>query len=147
MFFDQMQASVKVPMISIVDATVKKITSSKSKRPLILGTPHTLNNRLYQEKLEKRGIDYIVPCEKDIGSIFEIIKYVLAGQDKFLLGQDLNMIIDKYQKADSVILACTELPLIAPYMGTELPIYDTLEILAEAVFDDVTNSNIMRTSR
>lgn len=134
MHYDAMQNAVRVPIASIIDATIKKVVGDGRNRPLILGTPYTLNTRLYQSKLQIAGVDFVVPSATDRKMLFTIIRQILGGFDKSKLANDIDKIVKRYRDADCVILACTELPLVSKYSNSKLPMYDTLGILAEELY-------------
>ncbi len=134
MHYDAMQSAVRVPIVSIIDSTVKRVVCDKRGMPLILGTPYTLNTRLYQSKLTQNGVNFLIPSKNDRDKVFVIIRNVLGGANKKLLAKELDSIIRKYDVADSVLFACTELPLLLDYISVDIPKYDTLQILAEALY-------------
>lgn len=76
-----------------------------------------------------------MPSVDDINSVFVLIRKILEGRDKRLLATELETVIKRYPYADSVVLACTELPLLVPYLKTDLPLYDTLQILAQTIYE------------
>jgi hypothetical protein len=63
--FDQVQASVDVPMLSLLDAVGDTINSQGLATVGLLGTRFTMEKTFYQDSLSCRGIDVLVPDAKD----------------------------------------------------------------------------------
>jgi aspartate racemase len=135
-FFDEMQQSVSVPMLSIVDETVRTVAIENVKRVLVLGTPFTLQNKLYQNKLQKAGVKVEVPNIRDQKRLFEVIISVLNNGPTRKSQDELLSIINAYKRGvDGVVLGCTELPLVLRNVRMEIRTFDTLQILADAVYN------------
>ena len=135
-FFDEMQQSVSIPMLSIVDETVRAVVMDDVKRVLVLGTPFTLQNKLYQNKLKRAGVKAKVPTKTDQKRLFEVILSVLNYGPTQKSQDELLSIINVYKRGvDGVILGCTELPLALRNVRMENRTFDTLQILADAVYN------------
>jgi len=131
-----MQESVSVPMLSIVDETVRKVVVDNVRRVLVLGTPFTLQSKLYQDKLQKAGVNVEVPTKSDQKKLFEVIISVLNEGPKQKSKDELMSVISVYKEGvDGVILGCTELPLVLQNVPMEIKTFDTLQILADAVYN------------
>ncbi len=123
-------------MLSIVDETVRTVIMDGAKRVLILGTPFTLQNKLYQNKLSRAGVQVEVPTKSDQKRIFQVIVSVLNDGPTQKSQDELLSIINAYEKGvDGVILGCTELPLALRNVHVDIRTYDTLQILADAVYN------------
>ena len=135
-FFDEMQQYVSTPMLSIIDETVRAVVMDDVKRVLVLGTPFTLQNKLYQNKLRSAGVKVKVPTETDQKRLFKVILSVLNYGPTQKSQDELLSIINAYKKGvDGVILGCTELPLALRNVRMEIRTFDTLQILADAVYN------------
>lgn len=114
--FDKLAKKSPLPLLSIVEATCNEAKKHGFKRPGLLGTGFTMNGTFYQEVFEKQGMEVIMPPEV----VREWINYKLFTEIE--LGVFLNEtrkqlveIIDQMvneQNIDSIILGCTEFPLI-----------------------------------
>lgn len=63
---DQVQESVKVPLIHIADVTGESINAKGFKKVGLLGTKFTMGEEFYRERLQKKfGIEVIVPSEEN----------------------------------------------------------------------------------
>ncbi len=114
--FDQLKEKSSIPLISIVEATCKEALKKGFKRPGLLGTGFTMNASFFPDLFNKYDIRIVVPDEEDK----ELINHKLFSEIELGIFKDetkelLIGIIDKMvkkQNIDSIVLGCTELPLI-----------------------------------
>jgi aspartate racemase len=104
----------------------------------ILGTDWTMTGPVYPGALGRRGMDWVIPGEKDR----ELIHHVIM--DELCLGtvsdasrDDYVRIIEKLedQGCNAVALVCTEIPLLITAEVSPLPILDSTRLLARAAVD------------
>lgn len=130
--WDMICDSFPLPVISIVEAVVREIEREKLKRVLVFGTSFTLKSGLYENALKQHGITPIVPTQRDsiiIGNLIypNLENGIVIPDDK----QKLIKMAEKYileEKADSLLLGCTELTLAISSCDVEVPVLDTTEI-------------------
>ncbi len=129
---DYVQEKIGVPLINIIDVTAEALKKDGVKTAGLLGTKFTMEDGFYQERMEKHGIDVIIPeKEEDRNAVHSIIFDELClGIFKDESRQKLWSIVEELRDrgAEGVILGCTELPLILKGEG----LYDTTKIHAEA---------------
>lgn len=128
-----LQKEIKIPFVSIIDEIGKAVKQSKINTIGLLGSPVLIRSNLYQKSLKKIGVKTLIPNEKDIEKLGQIAKNIVAGKYDNATNQTVQ--ISDYLKscgAEGIILGCTELPLVFPKKYS-LPIFDSLEILANAL--------------
>ena len=136
--FDQLRERSGIPLISIVEATCNEAKSKELKRAGLFGTEFTMNASFFPDVFKKKGIEVIMPGEEDK----ELINYKLFSEIELGIFKDetrelLIGIIEKMvreQHIDSLILGCTEFPLILTaetYAG--IPILNTTKIHVESI--------------
>jgi len=130
--FGEVSSRSPVPMISIVEETCRTVKSSLYSRPLCIGTLFTMRNRLYSEPLEKYGITSLLPSDEDQKKIHSFIfpnleNGIVVPEEKEKMIALLKNIINE-KDADSVILGCTELPLMIKPGDLPVPIFNTTDI-------------------
>ncbi len=125
--------------ISIVKETVKKTTEYGYKNVGLLCTKLTLKTGVYQSLLKKEGIEFILPTEKERDEITKIILNILSGKklptDKLIL-EKIAVRMTK-EGAESIILGCTELPLL--FKNSNIRTIDTIQVLTEALVRETCN--------
>ncbi|MGE5041649.1 MAG: aspartate/glutamate racemase family protein [Candidatus Levyibacteriota bacterium] len=133
-FLPVLQRETPIPFVSMIEKTVKLISSSRIKKIGILATPTTLRSALYTDTLLKEGVTIIKPSAKQALQIERVIRNVIAGkhtaQDALSL---FNISFSLHEKgAEGILLGCTELPLVFP-KKFPLPVFNSLEILANSL--------------
>ncbi|MFX1574892.1 MAG: aspartate/glutamate racemase family protein [Promethearchaeota archaeon] len=125
----------KVPILSIIKATLKKAQKENMQKLLLLGIRFTMQSTFYQDYAMELGIDVITPSDDEQDKINKIIfDELVLGFFKQASKNTLLQIINKY-KIDGVILGCTELPLILNQNDTKVRLLDTVELHVEAALN------------
>lgn len=122
------------PFVSMIEEVVSLIKNDKRTKVGLLGTPSTIRSGLYQNELRKNNIITIVPTSKQINILDKIIRNVIAGKTKKEDIVMLKKISEALLKngAQSILLGCTELPLIFP-KNFSVPVYNSVDILSRAL--------------
>lgn len=130
--WDLIKNESPIPLISIIDATCDYIIENKYKKVLIFASKFTMKNGLYNAALSARGIDWILPEEEDIEILGDIIypnleNGIVIAEDK----EEMIRVAEKYIKqygADSLLLGCTEIPLMILPGDVSVPVINTTKI-------------------
>lgn len=126
---------VTTPWLHIAGEVTKEATKNNFRRIGILGTKFLMEGPVYPEKFKENNIDYEVPEEAQRGQINNIIfNELVYGIIKEESKNYFLYIIDelKLKGCDSVVLGCTEIPLIVFPNESSLPALDSTRILARA---------------
>jgi aspartate racemase len=70
---DQVQARISIPIMHIADATADELEKHGVMRAALLGTRYTMTQDFYRSKLIGRGIEVLLPEEKDKDLINSVI--------------------------------------------------------------------------
>lgn len=133
--FDQVQARVNVPMLSLLDAAGDAIQAQGLDNVALLGTRFTMASRLYPDALTPRNITVQVPNVEDQAVVNrviyeELVKGVVREDSRAEYVRIINDLAAR--GAQGVILGCTEIPLLVRPEDVNLPLLDTTRIHAEA---------------
>jgi aspartate racemase len=140
--FDRIRDNSPLPLISIVEATCEEAKKLGLKKPGLFGTGFTMAATFYQEVFQKNNIIVEVPEVDDQKAInYKLFSEIELGIFKdetrnFLISQIDKMV--KQQNIDSLILGCTEFPLIlseSNYAG--IPILNTTQIHVDAIVKSI----------
>jgi len=138
LLFDRIKERTPLPLISIVEAACEHAVKMGLKKPGLFGTGFTMASSFYQNIFNSKGMEVVVPQADDRKIIdeklFSEIEQGIFKEDtrNLLIGQIEKMVIHNY--IDSLILGCTEFPLIltsAEYVG--IPMLNTTMIHVEAI--------------
>ncbi len=131
----EVQASIKVPLLHIADATAEKIKASGISSVGLLGTKYTMEEDFMKGYLSaKHGLKVIVPGPDSRNAVHGVIYDELCrGTIKEESRKTFVRIIEALtrQGAKGVILGCTEIPLLVHQKDTSLPLFDTTAIHAK----------------
>ncbi|MCB0009289.1 MAG: amino acid racemase, partial [Anaerolineales bacterium] len=101
-----------------------------------LGTNFTMEQDFYRGRLtDKHGLDVLVPSPEDRQIIHRIIyDELVLGEVRESSRQAYLTIMDKLrnQGAEAIIEGCTEIVLLVQQQHTDIPLFDTTAIHAEA---------------
>ncbi len=118
--------------INMIDATVETLAAASLKRILVLGTSATCRADLYGRRLGKHGITCVYPQRNDQHAIERHIRYALDGSSNPASKLALVGLVQEHaRRCDGVLIACTDLTGELAEKKCGLPIFDSLECLAE----------------
>ncbi len=134
-YIKDMQNSVSIPIINILQETANAVRKDGIKQVGLLGTETTIKSKIYDNVLKDFQILTLEKPEQI--ETTRIIMNILAGrknlEDREKLFEFVQKLKDKGAK--KVILGCTELPLL---IKANDDVFDTLEILAKSVIERAT---------
>lgn len=119
LWYDQMAGATRLPILHIVEAVIDDLRNRGVSRGRIglMGTAGTLQMGLYQQRLESRGFQWLVPSaealEKYCMTAIRLAKGNQIARAYDPAAECVRML--KHQGADAVVLGCTELPLALPH--------------------------------
>jgi len=110
---DRIQENIGIPIINMVEETVKHIRESfkdSDLRIAVLATDGTVNMGLYQKALEKAGITPVVPTPDSQRLVMKIIYDGVKNGGEIDFSDFLTIQKDIFEQGcKAAILACTEL--------------------------------------
>lgn len=138
----EIKSVTKLRMVSIIDETIRSLKESGVKQIGLMASPITISSKLFETKLTRVGVEVIRPNSKQIKMLGLIIGELVSGHNKLRNKIVLeNIALDlKKRGAEAIVLGCTELPLAFP-ANFELPVFNTLEILANSLVERCYISN------
>jgi aspartate racemase len=133
--FDALQKQSPLPWLHIADEVAREASRQGFTRSAILGTKYLMTGPVYPEAYAKCGLSFVIPDDMTRDEIdriiFDELVYgeIIAASRDYLLEQIQAF---KEQGCDSVVLGCTEIPLIVLPGESSLPVLDSTRILARA---------------
>lgn len=137
-FIEEIRSAVGIPVLSIVEETVKFLKTNGFKKVGIVSTSATVQNKLYETAFKANDIDYQTPDDLQQAKMGKIILNLVNGRQENRDRQELMAIIDSFEskQVDCVALACTDLQLLIP-KHPRLKIFDTMKIFASATVEEI----------
>jgi aspartate racemase len=138
-YADRLEQALPIPIIHIADVTAKAINARGLSTIGLLGTRATMEMDFYRKRLEKAGIEVIIPEEDDRVFIQkavdeELLKGIFwPGTKKRFLSITGQL---KAHGAAGIVLGCTEIPLLISQADHSVPVFNTLELHAKAAAEE-----------
>jgi aspartate racemase len=135
---DDVQATLDVPFLHIVDAIADRAQQQGWSRLGLLGTTWVMEEDFYVGRLARRGLDVLVP---DAGERAEVDRIIF---DELTLGRIEEGSRATYADiitgmadagADAVVLGCTEIGLLVGPDDSPVPLLDSMRTHAEAAVE------------
>lgn len=132
-FIEEIRNSVTIPVLSIIEETIKFIKENNFKKVGIVSTSATIKNKLYENALKENDVSYETPDDLQQEKMGQFIHNLVMGQQRNKDREGLIEIINDFEnrQVDCVLLACTDLQLLIPKHPI-LKIFDTMKILVNA---------------
>ena len=137
-FIKDIRNAVKIPVLSIVEETVKFLKKNNFNRVGIVSTSATIDNKLYENAFKESGIGYETPNDFQQAKLGKFILNLVTGQQNTRDRDELIKIISDFENknVNCVVLACTDLQLLIP-KHPNLKIFDTMKIFADASVEEI----------
>lgn len=133
-FYEEMQSVLPVPILNILEVTLKAVKDSAFSKVGILSSQSTKQFKLYEKVFQKNHIETVSTTDAEQIQVNKIISNVISGLQGKSDIEQLKIIIDRYKQnnAQAIVLGCTELPLAFSQKDCMLPLFNTTELLADA---------------
>ena len=139
-FIDQLQKQVDIPIVNMIEETAKyvKTMMPEVKRVGLLVTTGTIRTRIYHDTFFRYGLEIVVP-KKSIqeGKVMEAIYGAQGikagftrGYPEVLLRSAVEELI-KRNRVTSIIMGCTEIPLVLSETVISCALINPTQILAQ----------------
>jgi aspartate racemase len=144
--FEKVKAQSPIPLMSIIETVAKECKSKGYRKVGVLGTKYTMQGPMYRDALSKLQIETAVPDEKDRKTVNSIIfNELCVGEIAQSSTNRMIEIIEKLKTAgcDSVILGCTEIPLMINPKNSPLPVIDSTRLLAKKALEQALEKSFL----
>ena len=136
-FVNMIEGEIDIPFIHLIRETAEAVASKfGAKKVAILATDGTIETRLYQDELSKRGVIAFTPkAEVQALVMHEIYECIKSGKPA---DEEIWKKIEEYVKAEgceAAVLACTELSVVRKELSLGSFYFDPMDIMAESCLD------------
>lgn len=135
-FYDEIQHSVKIPVIHMPKEVANNIKANHYKKVGLIATNGTLKTDLYQQNLKALGIECTLPDPELQQIVMEGIYSIKAGDLKqgssFISTVAANLV---YLGVEVIVAGCTEVPLVLK-TSKEWKVIDSTEVVAKRVVQE-----------
>ncbi len=133
-YYDDLVKYTQIPIINMVDKTLKECQARGFHRVGLLATKGTILTGVY-EKYNKYGLSIFVP-DNDYQEKIEVLIYDYVKKNRIVPQKKFISILEYFVKndVDGIILGCTELSVINHYLDlNKFNIVDSTIVLAKYV--------------
>lgn len=133
----EVQKEISTPIIDMIQLLVKKIKldNPNMKKIGVIGTNLTIELKLYEKYLNLVDIELVkLDKEQQNDWVMESIYEIKAGKKdtpKQFLTKAANKLVEN--GAESLILGCTEIPLVLKQENFDIQLYDPMEVCAKEI--------------
>lgn len=136
-FVNMIEGEIDIPFIHLIRETAEAVASRiGAKKVAVLATDGTIETRLYQDELSKRGVIAFTPkAEVQALVMHEIYECIKSGKPA---DEEIWQKIEEYVKAEgceAAVLACTELSVVRKELSLGSFYFDPMDIMAESCLD------------
>ncbi|HOY33184.1 MAG TPA: aspartate/glutamate racemase family protein [Bacteroidales bacterium] len=142
MVADKIMEDINIPLIHIIEATLKEVQKENFDKVGLLATRQTMEMDFYKDRFHKNGVEILIPEPQDRDFIQDVIfSELFAGIINETSRKKMIEIMEKTTKngAQGVILGCTELPLLIKPEDTSIKLFDSTSIHSCAAVDFALN--------
>jgi aspartate racemase len=136
--FEYVIARSPIPWLHIAEEVAKAAVRQGHRHAALLGTRFTMTGSVYPEAFQKHGIKDSAPVAEDQKVVDDVIFTELVnGIFSETSWLRYNEVIARMRLigCDSVVLGCTEIPLLVRPEDCPLPALDSTRLLARAAVD------------
>jgi len=130
-YLPAMMQAVPLPLLDMIELTADRIAAMalRHRRVGMLASTAVVDLALYHKALAARGIAVVVPHQQ--AALMEIIKAVKRGDTGAALRRSFAQITSELTAhgVDLLLVACTELSLLADSIDPDTPCVDSLDVL------------------
>lgn len=133
-FYDDIVKYVDIPFVNMIEEVAKEIKAKygQGAKAGLLATLGTYKAQVYEKVFDRYGIEIIVPGDEGKKDVYQLIYNIKEDLDKADTDNVAKVIRHLASKGIStVILGCTELPLIERVLPKDIEYIDSTLILAK----------------
>lgn len=127
------RAAVQVPLLHMVDLTVERIAARRPHaRVGLLASTAVIQARLYERAFEAVGCTLRAPAaQAEIMRLITGVKRGASGDAPRRAFADIAAALSA--ESDVLLIACTELSILAAAVRVSVPVVDSLDVLSESI--------------
>lgn len=142
-FLPRVMEGAPFPVVDMIESTSKVVVQQGWQTVGVLAGEVTVGAGLYEKYLTPHGISVVQVNAEEQKFVRKIIEDVKNNEITSQTGSSLAPLIDILVKngAQSVILGCTELQAVIRDLKVNIPIVDSLEVLARAAIAEARRAD------
>ena len=133
-FLDDILAATRIPFLSIIDVTMARVQESGFKRAGLLATAACLEAGIYQDAMQATGVEAVIQSRSELADLTLAIGRIKTGDHGDEVRGEVRRLATALVErgAESIILACTELPIVLDASDVDVELISSNDLLAQA---------------
>jgi len=129
------QAAVQVPLLNMVDLTAKRLAMEFPAATVgLLSSTAVHRTGVYHQALATAGLSLLLPADQE--EVMDLIRQVKRGDTGEMVRSRFRVIaLALRERCDVLLVACTELSVIADALQGAGALVDSQEVLVDAILD------------
>ncbi|MFN8389222.1 MAG: amino acid racemase [Bdellovibrionota bacterium] len=132
--FERVQDRIYLPWLHIAEVVAERARDLGCGRALLLGTKTLMRSDVYRPFLDAQGVELVLPEaeeQDELNRIIydELVRGMVVPSSKAFVERTIER-STREQGSDSVILGCTELPMLDVRLNPDVQILDSTRLLA-----------------
>ena len=127
-YYQGIQQSVTIPLLNMIELSAQEVQTLSQGRVGLLASTAVIQLGLYEKALARVGIETIIPERQ--ADLMAVIKSVKRGDTGSTVRQQFRQIGQELAKnTDLLLIACTELSVLADSLDNAIPSLDAMDVL------------------
>lgn len=144
-YYRDIQEAVNIPLLNMIDLAARAVVTQTPglKTAGLLASTAVLKLKVYEKPFAEAGVALLAPAEAHQERIMNAIKAIKTGR----YGEEEVGAVQSaadhlvHLGAETLLVACTELSIIAEKVESTVKVFDAAQILAEAVVREARKAN------
>lgn len=145
-FHPAVQAAVGVPVLNMIELAAGRIRQETPdvRKVGLLASTAVIRTDLYGKSLSRRGVEVVHPGDSSQDQVLAAIRAIKAQRFSSASLDALNRAVDDLiaRKAEVILIACTELSVIAKKLQLSVATCDSAQVLAEAIVAEAMSAQL-----
>lgn len=133
--YDEVAASVPVPMVSIPQTTADYIKDRGFRKVGLLGTYFTMDNDYLSRPIAEAGVKVVLPTEEEkrriSDCIYNELEFNIVKPETLAYLEGVIARLKEEEGIEAIVLGCTELPLVLNDSVSPVPCINTVKVHIE----------------
>lgn len=128
----EIAAAIRIPFISIISVSIDSLPEAVTKVGL-LATPACVQSNLYQAALRSQSRTCILHNTNNLEAFMDLVYAIKRGERDAHIAKAMATLTNRLVErgAESIIIACTEVPLVLDICDIDVPITSSTDELAK----------------
>jgi len=136
-YYDDVKAAVSIPVLNIIGITVDAVAGSLSGDGAagLLASTAVIKTGLYDKAFSKKALKLVTPSDEIQERLLDAICAIKRGDKGDAVQSAVCAAAHDLveQGAGALVVACTELSVVASCLADDVPVFDSAQLLAERI--------------